>query len=183
MKRRDLLAGLPALTLVGPALLARSAAAAEVITMDHARRQALLALPSLSGPALSPDRLEDRPVVVTFFASWCPPCRPEFAHLKAIDEAYRARGVTVVALNIFEDFFGDDGGQRLKVFLAETAPDFTVLGEGGKVAQLFGAVERIPTVFVFDRVGQPTLHFIHAEGASKTHVTHEELVAAVETAL
>ena len=82
-----------------------------------------------------------------------------------------------------EGHFGGADRARLAGFLADKAADFTVLGEGEAVGPLFGEVARIPTVFVFDRAGRPVLHFIHREGARKTHVTGEELEAAVEQAL
>ncbi len=49
-----------------------------------------------------------------------------------------------------------------------------------QVAQLFGDVTRIPTLLVFDRNGRPSFHFIHEEGAKKTHAGLSEITAAVE---
>jgi len=149
------------------------------IVLDDARRSSLAALPALTGALAGPEALEDRVVVLAFFASWCPPCHPEFDHLKAIDARYRDEGVTVVAVNIFEDHFGGGDTARLEAFLAKKAPAFAVLGEGEQVAGLFGRVERIPTLFVFGFDGGPALHFIHARGAKKTHAGFEEIEAAV----
>ena len=122
-------------------------------------------------------------MVVNFFASWCPPCHPEFDNLTQIDRDYRERGVTVVSINIFEDFFGEDGGLRLRGFLAGKAPQFPVLGDGEAVAEAFGEVTRIPTLLVFDRQGTASLHFVHAEGSKKTHASLEEIAQAVERVL
>ena len=155
----------------------------ETVALDAERRAALAALPLLSGPPPDGATLQDRIVVLAFFASWCPPCHPEFEHLKEIDRRHRAAGVAVVAVNIFEDFIGQTDGSRLAGFLAGKAADFTVLGEGEAVGPLFGDVARIPTVFVFGRDGRPVMRFIHAEGASKTHASLEELEAAVQAAL
>ena len=52
-----------------------------------------------------------------------------------------------------------------------------------RVAELFGPVTRIPTTFVFGRDGRPAMHFIHEQGASKTHASLGELRAAVAAAL
>ena len=155
----------------------------ERVVLDDTRRAALAALPALAGSLTGPEALADRVVVLGFFASWCPPCHPEFDHLKAIDARYRDDGVTVVAVNIFEDYFGGGDGSQLRAFLAGKAPDFAVLGEGERVAELFGSVERIPTLFVFGADGDPALHFIHARGAKKTHAGFEEIEAAVQAAL
>ena len=154
--------------------------------IDPARKTALdRVCRSLDGRALeSQATLEDRVVVVNFFASWCPPCHPEFDYLKQSRRGTTvASGVTVISINIFEDFFGVDGGLRLRGFLAGKAPAFPVLGDGEAVAQLFGDVTRIPTLLVFARDGRPGLHFVHGEGAKKTHAGLEEIIAAVEAAL
>ena len=172
-----LLAGL--LGALSPGL----AQSGESLRLDPQRRAALAALPLLSGPPPGGTQLQDRIVVLAFFASWCPPCNPEFDNLKEIDRRYREAGVSVVAVNIFEGYFGGTDRTRLAGFLADKSADFTVLGEGEAVASLFGEVDRIPTVFVFGRDGKPRLHFVHARGASKTHASLEELEAAVRSAL
>ncbi len=153
------------------------------VLLDPAAREALAALPALRGAAPKEAELAGRIVIVSFFASWCPPCHPEFDHLKAIHARYAAAGVTIVAVNIFEAYGKDNGGARLGKFLAGKDPAFHVLGDGESVAGIFGGVKRIPTVFVFGRDGQPVLHFIHERGATKTHVGYEELESAVRTAL
>ena len=161
---------------------AGSALAAEV-RLDAERRDALQDLPVLRGVPVPYRGLQERVVVLAFFASWCPPCHPEMDHLQAIDRRYGPRGVQVLAVNIFENFGGGDDRKRLDRFLEAKDPDFPVLAEGERVAARFGPVERIPTLFVFAPDGAPTLHFIHERGATKTHAGYEEIAAAVEAAL
>lgn len=164
------------------AVLTSPARPDHLVELDTMALEALAGLPVLGGDPLEPSTLDDRVLVLAFFASWCPPCHPEFEHLKRIDRVYRARGVTVVAVNIFENMGGNDAA-RLDAFLVAKAAAFHVLGDGEQVAHVFGRVERIPTLFVFGLDGRPVLHFVHARGATKTHATFEEIETAVRSAL
>ncbi len=173
----------PLFFLLGFLLVLPGMAAAEEIALDQARREALSELPVLIGGPLTSELLDEKIVLVAFFASWCPPCHKEFDDLNAMQAAYGDKGVEILAVNIFEDFGRSDGGARLTAFLDRKAPAFHVLGEGEAVGPLFGDVQRIPTLFVFDRKGRAALHFIHARGATKMSVTYEEMAAAVEPLL
>jgi thiol-disulfide isomerase/thioredoxin len=153
------------------------------IVLDETRRAALLELPPLVRKPLLETHLVDRVVVIGFFASWCPPCRPEFETLNALRREFAHEDVEVLAVNIFEDHFKTDAEARLTSFLIETSPLFKVVGEGERVAALFGPVTRIPTTIVFGRDGRPAMHFIHLQGADKTHASLDELRAAVAAAL
>lgn len=140
--------------------------------------------PALSGPRLNRATLSNRPVVISFFASWCPPCNAEFKHLAELHTAYKDRGVVFVAINHFENFTGfDDGGARLKRFLDRHEPPFSVIRGSDDIAASLGNVTRVPTVFVFDSDGKTVLHFIHRKDAKKTNPTMAELRGAIDKAL
>ncbi len=176
---RNLIGGFTALAVI---VLAMAGARADLtlVAMDGERTSALGAMPHLAGPALG--GLDGRVVVIAFFASWCPPCRPEFGHLNTLRKAHDAAKLAIIAVNVFEAFIEDAGaGARMRRFLGMTKPAFSVLGGGvdDEVTKVFGGIDRIPTVLVFDRQGQPAYQFVHAEGATKTHATFEELQAAV----
>lgn len=179
LARRELLAlagGALVAGLAGPAGAAEPAA----IRLDAERRRALAALPLLSGAPDLAGRLADRVVVLTFFASWCPPCHVEFDALNRLRADRDPAEVEIAAVNIFEDYLTVAGG--LEAFLAGKAPAFTVLGGGERVAPLFGSVRRIPTLFVFGPEGEPRLHFVHEQGAKKTHASLAEIEAAIDLA-
>ena len=171
------------LILLLAAIVPPAQAESDGIALDETRRVALVDLPPLVRKQLLEAHLEHRVVVIGFFASWCPPCRPEFETLNAIREEFAHEDVEVLAVNIFEDHFKKDAEARLTAFLITTSPLFKVVGEGERVAALFGPVTRIPTTFVFGRDGQPAMHFIHHQGADKTHASLDELRAAVAAAL
>ena len=141
----------------------------------------LAALGHLSGAPVAP--LEDRIVVVTFFASWCPPCRTEFKHLSAIHKRYAPADLRIVAINLFEQWGSKPNPARLRRFLKDTAPPFTVIRGNDRISEGFGNITRIPTLLVFDRRGRIAYRFIHHRGAEKTHATEAEIRRVVEMLL
>lgn len=143
--------------------------------LDAGLRERLAALPHLYGKALAADSLAGRVVVVTFFASWCPPCVTEFGHLGEVHAAYGDKGFEIVAVNLFEDFGGLSSPAKLAAFLERFAPQYPVVRGDDAVSHAFGGIDRIPTLFVFDRAGRPAFAFVHEQGATKTYVGAEEL--------
>ncbi len=45
------------------------------------------------------DYLKNGPVYVSFWTTWCEPCKAELKMLKALADTYRPRGLTVLAIN------------------------------------------------------------------------------------
>ncbi len=139
------------------------------------RRLHMLDAPYMQGPALSPAQLSGRVVVVTFFASWCPPCIHEFAVLKKIRSEYESSDVTLVAVNVHEAFGNDAGGFRLKRFLKRADPGISVVKGDKRLRDLFGGVARIPTMFVLDAQEREVFRFIHEKDATVRSVDHATL--------
>jgi thiol-disulfide isomerase/thioredoxin len=65
-----------------------------------------------------------RPYVVTFWATWCGPCRQEFPHLMQIADAYRGTGLQVIGLNL-EDPYTDE--RKVRSYLNQIKPNFPIL--------------------------------------------------------
>ena len=152
-------------------------------TLDAARINTIQTMAVINNRKLP--AVQGRGLVVAFFASWCPPCRPEFGQLNKLHRMFSPEDVNIVAINLFEDYFADKNGVRMKRFLGETRPDFAVLQakDDTIIKQTFGGVDRIPTVYVYDRIGNPVYTFIHMEGASKMHVTAKEIAPHIRKAL
>ncbi len=167
------------MTLALAVILAATPARASQVVFDNPAKRAVADLSPLSGKV--PADFGGKITVVSFFASWCPPCTDEFHQLNKLRAAFPETQVTIVALNLFEGFSADPGGVRMKRFLGRTKPAFPVLGgmADGALAALFGGVERIPTVYVFDTSGRLAFQFVHAKDATKRHANFEELAAAV----
>ncbi len=173
------------LTQYSPALAAERTGAFALpdFALDQGRKTHLASLPALRN-RLDRASLDRGAVLVNFFASWCPPCHPEFTALVELDARYRGAGLAIISVNLFEEWDGASvDGPRLKRFLDRYAPRFPVVRGDDETKRLFGDVARIPTVMIFHRSGAPALRFIHIEDAAKTHLTQDELEAGIREAL
>jgi thiol-disulfide isomerase/thioredoxin len=118
--------------------------------------------------------INGKPLLVTFFASWCPPCREEFKHLNELQAKYAGSDLRILAINVYEAWDENDA-ERMQKFLSTTQPGFPALTGSEEIRELFGGIDRIPTVLGFDRSGAHAYHFIHKRGAKKTNASFEEL--------
>jgi len=152
-----------------------STAQVQSAVLDQDSRQILTKLPAVQGatPALAAS-LDNRPLLITFFASWCPPCLEEFSHLNKLYEKYQDSDLRIVAINVYEAW-DDNDDARMKKFIERTRPRFPALVGSESIRALFGGISRIPTVYGFDRDGALAYEFIHKRGASKTNASFEEL--------
>ncbi len=136
-------------------------------------------LPHLHGSTLEHGMLDEKVVVVTFFASWCIPCVKEFAYLKEVHAMFNDQGVEIVAINLFEDFDGLSNEKRLAAFIRRTQPPFSVVKGNSIVSEQFGKITRIPSLFIFDRGGESAFRFSNKRGAAQTSLNVEELTQVI----
>ena len=123
-------------------------------------------LPDLQG---HPVRLEDfggRPVLVNFWAVWCPPCRAEMPLLN--DLARERRDVAVVAVDV-----GDDADDVAAFLNAQGLTLPVALDRQGTIAAQY-RVQGLPTTFFLDAQG--VVREIHI-GALDAHSLRQGLTA------
>jgi len=84
----------------------------------------------------------ERPVILFFWATWCPYCKALMPHLQSMRLEY-GDAIEILAVSIFED------GDPVK-FIETAGYDFTLLPEGDAVAEMY-EVTGTPGVFVVDR--------------------------------
>lgn len=150
---------------------------------DTKVKSTLTGMKPLTETALSD--LAGKITVVSFFANWCPPCTAEFQQLNQLRHDFSKDRVAIVALNLFEGFFPGNNEGRMKRFLKRTKPTFPVLSglTDDELSKLFGGLERIPMVLIFDQQGRSIFSFVHAVGAKKMHAGYDELAAAIRAKL
>ncbi|MCG6895674.1 MAG: TlpA family protein disulfide reductase [Thiocapsa sp.] len=105
----------------------------------------------LLGPAGEPQRLADhrgKPVILNFWATWCPPCRAEMPSMQRAHERVAGEGIAVVAVNVGED------AETITRFLTEMEVDFPIpMDVDSRVVQAY-PVKGLPTTFVIDPEGR-----------------------------
>ncbi|WP_448567147.1 redoxin domain-containing protein [Thalassotalea ganghwensis] len=84
---------------------------------------------------------QGKPVILVFWATWCPYCKKLLPGLEQLHQQYADKGLTILALNIKEDW-------KPKVYWRNHEYSFPALLEGDKVAQLYGIMGTPGVVFI-----------------------------------
>lgn len=134
-----------------------------VSRMDQAKKSAHV-LTALDGRRVDLSALKGKIVVLSFGATWCPPCWEELPVFEELAEKYKNRPVAFYWVSIDDTELSD---QKLQQELKEKAPRFgfrvPVLRDPEAGLLLEHKVDGVPALLVFDRegklVGQPHLGF------------------------
>lgn len=103
-------------------------------------------LTTLSGEPFTLSALRGRPVVLNFWATWCPPCRAELPELQGASERLAGQ-VAIIGVNQAEAP-ADVGAFVVGLGLTFPVP----LDVNAKASRLY-AVRSLPTTFFIDRQG------------------------------
>jgi thiol-disulfide isomerase/thioredoxin len=101
----------------------------------------------LDGNVVSSADLRGKVVLLTFWATWCPPCREEIPEMIELANRYKDR-VRIVAIS--QD---DDPPGRVRDFAREAGINYTIVMGSKELSDEYGGVPALPTTFVVDTKG------------------------------
>ena len=163
-------AGLPTAMLAG--------APARAAILDDALKSNLKRLQVMRGPVTDAS-FDGRPVLVTFWASWCPPCRAEMGEL-ADYISENGNKVSMIAVNWMEDFAGPVSQSRLRRFVDIIHPDISVVTGNRALSEALGGIFAVPAVVVFDGQGREVFKLGGGRGEiGRSFITRRRLTGIV----
>ena len=100
------------------------------------------------GTVYSLDSMRGKPIIVNFWATWCPPCRAEMPSMQRAWEQVEGEGILIMAVNVGED------AATINEFIKTVQVDFPLpMDLDSKVTQRW-PMRGLPTTFVVDPEGR-----------------------------
>jgi len=102
---------------------------------------------------------ENKVVLINFFATWCPPCKAEIPHLNNLQEKYKDNFVIISVL--LEE---NKSNEEINNFMKYNNIHYIITNgiENFKLAQSVGGVKNIPLMFLYDKEGKYSTHYVGA---------------------
>ena len=120
----------------------------------------------INGKKLTLSDYRGKVVLLTFWATWCAPCRAEIPHFVEMQQKYGPQGFQIVGISM------DDDVKPVKAFYQEYKMNYPVAVGDDKLAESFGGVLGLPVSFIIDRDGRIVKKFI---GATEVSVFDKEV--------
>jgi peroxiredoxin len=105
-------------------------------------------LVDVNGKHVSLADFRGRPVLLTFWGSWCDPCRVQMQNLETVYPSAQAAGIAVLAVDIRETDVSVNGFKTMFGIMVPILLDRT-----GNVSRLY-RVDKIPVSYFIDRAGK-----------------------------
>ena len=95
--------------------------------------------------------LENKVVLINFWATWCGPCRMEIPEFNELHKNYHEKGLEILGISI------SDNKKQLKNFTKSFAVDYPLLYGGtremNKIMKDYGGVYAVPSSFLIGKNG------------------------------
>ncbi|NNK14087.1 MAG: TlpA family protein disulfide reductase [Desulfofustis sp.] len=101
----------------------------------------------VSGDPISSSSFQGKSLLITFWATWCPPCIQEIPNLIKLQNEYGANGFSVVAISV------DQEKGVVQKMVNRKEINYPVMMADKAVTRDFGGVYGIPTSFLVSKKG------------------------------
>lgn len=106
----------------------------------------------LQGQPIDKGTLQNKVLVVHFWATWCEPCRDEFPLLDKMARGFKSKGIQVLAVSL--DTTAADVAPFYKKYLNGATPPFvSLLDDKQRISTLFGTF-KVPETFIIGKDGR-----------------------------
>ena len=100
------------------------------------------------GKVIESSSFKGKVLLLTFFATWCPPCAQEVPVLNQLHEENKTSGFSVVGLSVDQQ-----GPSVVSKFMKKKDIQYPVLMAEAKTTSDFGGVYGIPVAFLVNKSG------------------------------
>ena len=147
----------------------------------QAAPEASVAIPTLDDMSATISQYKGKVVLVTFWATWCEPCKKEIPWLIKLNDHYGSRGLVILGISM-----DDDGKKVVDPFVKEKhfdvdgkseLMDYPILLGNDAVSDKFGGLMGLPTSMLYARDGRKVKTIIGAVNS------YEDLTKAVDKQL
>ncbi|ARN56491.1 TlpA disulfide reductase family protein [Sedimentisphaera salicampi] len=107
-----------------------------------------MSVENLEGEKIELAEMEDKNVLVVFWATWCPPCREEIPELKKLRNKYSSDELEIIAISF-------ENEKTVKDFAQEKGINYTVAASSqNELPSPFKDIRAYPTIMFIDKEGK-----------------------------
>jgi peroxiredoxin len=103
-------------------------------------------LADLNGKQVKLSNLRGRPVLINFWATWCPACQAEMPSIVAAYEKHKGQGLAVLAIS-------NENSAEVRDYTVKSKMSFPVLLDGSGAVMDIYRVRALPTTFFVNKSG------------------------------
>jgi thiol-disulfide isomerase/thioredoxin len=116
-------------------------------------------LQSLEGKTVRLSDFRGKAVLLNFWATWCEPCKIEMPWLVDLQKKYGSQGLQIVGIAM-----DDTDEKTISSFAHKMGVNYPIVLGTEKVADLYGGIDGMPTLFFVDRSGKIVDHELGLRG-------------------
>jgi thiol-disulfide isomerase/thioredoxin len=124
----------------------------------------------IDGDVLRAGQTDGKAALVLFWATWCPICMSELPEYQKLYQAYKARGLEIIAVSL------DREPGAVIEYWRRSGYTFPAAMRTDAIRQAYGGIKGTPTLYLLDRKG--VLRYKHLGG-----LPYEELEKQVKALL